>query len=116
MMMLAMVVTTTMPAASHASMKHSENATSQTAAAQDAHDCDHHGEKASHDKQSQNEKPCCDKGVCKCVGGTCHSLSKIFGNSSNVLLASTVSKSEFSFANEFVDSALPERLKRPPKA
>ncbi len=120
-MILALVVTTTMaPSISHA-MPHNSAETGQTQTSE-KHDCHHHGEaKVASDKTTQNDKgasnKCCDKGMCKCIGGTCHNgLSKIFGNGETLLLAVTASKSQFGFANEFADFALLQGLKRPPRA
>lgn len=124
-MILALVITTTfVPSISHA-MPHGKNA-SQTQVSQ-GEDCHHHGEaktasgKTASGKTAQNDKEgsgkCCDKGMCKCIGGNCHNgLSKIFSNSTNSLLAFTVSKSTFGFADENTESAYLSRLKRPPKA
>ncbi len=120
-MILALVVATTVaPSVTHA-MTHDALKAGQTQASAGG-DCHHHGEaKAASGKTAQNDKDssgqCCDKGMCKCIGGTCHNgLSQILGNGGTPLPALTASKSQFGFVNEFVDSALPERLKRPPKA
>jgi len=60
---------------------------------------------------------CSDKGMCKCIGGTYHNgLSKVFGNSGNSLVVLTASKSISTFANDVVEPALSNLLKRPPKA
>lgn len=123
-MVLALVITTTMaPAVSHAaSHNHTKAVEAVKAEAPAGHDCHGHGEaKADTQKAAQNDKApsgkCCDKGMCKCVGGTCHNgLSKILGNNSTSLAAVSSSASVFAFNNQFVDSALPNRLKRPPKA
>ncbi len=85
------------------------------------HDCHHHGEaKTAHSKTAQNDKDtshkCCDKGMCKCIGGSCHGGIAKIGNGETLLLAFSASQSQIAFTNEFTDSALPERLKRPPKA
>lgn len=125
LMILALIVTTTMvPAASYAA-PHNHSKATNTAKMETPtdHDCHGHGEaKADSQKTAQNDKApsdgkCCDKGMCKCVGGTCHNgLSKILGNNSTSLAAVSSSASVFAFDNQFVDSALPNRLKRPPKA
>jgi hypothetical protein len=121
--LIAFVLTTTMSATSHA-MPHDgtkEVQSTKTEAAKD-HDCHGHDEaKADSQKTAKNDKDpsgkCCDKGMCKCLGGTCHNgLSQFLGNSGTPLLVLTASKSVFGFDNQFVDSALPNRLKRPPKA
>ena len=121
-MILALVITTTMaPAVSHA-MPHDAKATQATKTeVAKGHDCHGHGEaKADSQKTAQNDKDasgkCCDKGMCKCVGGNCHSLSKYLSNGGNSLSAVSSSVSVFAFGNQFVDSAMPNRLKRPPKA
>ncbi len=110
-MMVAMVVTTIMPAASHASM-HQHN----TAAMEDCHHAaSDHAQKLSCDHASK--KPCCDKGMCKCPGGNCNGgLAKFFGNSNENLLRFASSQASFGFTQEHTDSALSERLKRPPRA
>lgn len=113
-MILALVVTTTAP--SHAMPTLVKTAPTQQAS-QD-HDCHGHGNTA--DKTAQNDKDtqdkCCDKGMCKCVGGTCHNgLSKIFGNGSDPVLFS-YRQGRFGFTDELADSALLEGLKRPPRA
>lgn len=117
---VALVLATTVaPSVSHA-MPHDSAKTVKTEAA-NGHDCHGHGEaKTTSGKTAQNDKDasgkCCDKGMCKCVGGNCHSLSKYFSNGSNSIVALSSSNSVFAFDNQFVDSAMPNRLKRPPKA
>lgn len=118
-MILALVVTTTMPSA-HAKPHDSAKASPTQEAAKD-HDCHGHGAKADDNKAVQNDKDgsdkCCDKGMCKCIGGTCHNgLSKIFGNSGDMLVDFAYSQSRFGSTNESADSALLEGLKRPPRA
>jgi len=118
-MMIVMVATATMPAASSASMNHLEShetTATQSVTANDHADCDHHNVKISQNKKSKSEKSCCEEGVCKCVGGACNGLSKIFGNSDIDFLIHTESKSKFTLFGEPMLSALLERLKRPPKA
>jgi hypothetical protein len=125
LMMVAMVVSTTMPAASHASMNHDHSgkvAHSEKAASAEkvsAHaDCDHHSEKASGKTQNKHEKPCCEKGMCKCIGGNCHSggMAKLSGDGNVALLTRDASGNQFAFAEEHIESATLARLKRPPKA
>ena len=118
--MLAFVISMTfVPAMSHAMTNDSAKASHTEAK---GGDCHHHGEaKAASGKTAQNNKDgsgkCCDKGMCKCVGGNCHNgLSKIFGNGSNSIAAVSSSSLVFAFDNQFADSAMPNRLKRPPKA
>lgn len=123
-MILALVVTTSfVPSVSHA-MPHDDakaDQTTKTEAAKD-HDCHGHGEaKADANKTVQNDKDasgkCCDGGVCKCVGGTCHNgLSQFLSNGSNSLAAVSSSSAVFAFDNQFVDSAFSNRIKRPPRA
>ena len=122
--MFAFVISMTFaPMVSHA-MSHDDAKAVQSGAKTEmaeGHDCHHHGEaKADSQKTAQNDKGtgghCCDKGMCKCVGGTCHGMSKIFGDGSNALSAVSSSSLVFAFDNQLVDSALPERLKRPPRA
>jgi hypothetical protein len=112
MMMVVLAMTTAMPTMSHAAMKleHLE----QVSAHGGDGDCDHH-----HDQKTSGvtpEKPCCEKGLCKCIGGSCHNgLAKMFGNTDASLPSLTSSQSQFSFAKEHIESALTERLQRPPK-
>ncbi len=117
--MLAFVVTTTVPSLSHATMPHSAPV-EQDEQTTEGHDCHKHGAAKTSEKTVQNDKDssdkCCDKGMCKCIGGTCHSLSKIFGNSGNLLSVVTAGEAQFVFTNEHAESALTERLKRPPRA
>lgn len=121
LMMVAMVVSTTIPAASHAFMNHEHNektAHSEQAASTEHADCDHHGEKASGKAQNKNEKPCCEKGMCKCIGGNCHNggMAKLSSDNSVALLARNAGNNQFSSAGQFIESATLARLKRPPKA
>lgn len=123
LMILALVITTTMVPAVGRAMPH-DGAQAVKAEASKAHDC--HGQakadsqKSTHHNSAHNEKDasgnCCDKGMCKCVGGNCHSLSKYLGNGGNSFSAISTGSLVFAFDNQFVDSALPNRLKRPPKA
>lgn len=73
-------------------------------------------DKSVHHEKDNSGKDCCDKGMCKCVGGSCHGMSKIFGNGNNSLAAVSTDSTVFAFDNQFVESALANRLKRPPKA
>jgi hypothetical protein len=119
LILAAFVTTTIMPAASHA-MPQSKAKTAQT---QDAagHDCHKHNTvKTASEKTALNDKvssgTCCNKGVCKCVNGTCHGgLAAISGNRGNSLLIITAREGRFEFAHSLADSALPDRLKRPPR-
>ncbi|MBI1274510.1 hypothetical protein GC177_00875 [bacterium] len=122
-LILALVMTTSFaPSMSHAMSHDGAKAVqnTQTKAAK-GHDCHGHGEaKGDSQKNAQNDNgtsdKCCDKGMCKCVGGNCHSLSKYLGNGGNSISAVSTSSLVFAFDSQFVDSALPNRLKRPPKA
>ena len=118
---LALVITTSFAPVVHA-MPHSSKNTAQIVKeeASKGHDCHAHGAvKGASQKAAQNDQDqgqCCDKGMCKCVGGNCHGMSKIFGNGSNSMSAVSTSNEVFAFDSQLVASALPERLKRPPKA
>ena len=105
---------------SHAMAPHDAAKVEKAEASSEHGDCHKHGKAEQSSKTAQNDKDsgkCCDKGVCKCVGGTCHNgLSKIFGNGSNALFRLTSSTGTFTFTNDVVESALSNRLKRPPKA
>ena len=122
-MILALVMTTSFPAMSHA-MPHdsAEPVKAESTEAAKGHDCHGHGEaKADSQKTAQNDKDssgkCCDGSVCKCVGGTCHNgLSQFLGNGSNSLATVSSSSAVFAFDNQFVDSAFSNRIKRPPRA
>lgn len=118
-MVLALVMTTSFPATSHAMMPH-DSAKAEQAKASDEGDCHKHAKAEQSEKTAQNDKDsdkCCDKGMCKCIGSTCHNgLSKIFNNGSGSLFQLASSKGGFTFTNDVVESALSNRLKRPPKA
>jgi hypothetical protein len=120
-MVLALVMTTSFPTMSHAMMPHDSAKVEKAEASSEHGDCHKHAKAEQPSKTAQNDKDasgeCCDKGICKCVGGTCHNgLSKIFGNGSNALFRLTSSTDSFNFTNDVVESALASRLKRPPKA
>lgn len=104
---------------SHAMMSH-EAAKVEKAEASEHGDCHKMKHSDATQKTAQNEKDhsgkCCDKGMCKCVGGNCHNLSKYFGNGIISLSSFSSDSSVFTFDNQFVESALANRLKRPPKA
>jgi len=54
--------------------------------------------------------------MCECIGGNCHNfLAQIFGADSESIIRFTASKSSFRARNEVMESALAQRLKRPPK-
>ncbi len=121
-MILALVVTTTMTPSVSRAMPHDDAKVEKTQQASKDHDCHGHGEKkTASEKTAQNDKnssgKCCDGGVCKCVGGTCHNgLSQFLGNGSNSLATVSSSSAVFAFDNQFVDSAFSNRIKRPPRA
>jgi hypothetical protein len=124
-MILALAITTTLaPAVSHA-MPHDNAKAAQTVKAEAPvdHDCHGHGKTETKadsqpdtpkDKHASND--CCEKGVCKCAGGTCHNLSKYFGSNTSSIAATSSDSLVFAFDNQFVDSVLSNRLKRPPRA
>ncbi len=119
-MVLALVMATSFPTASHAMMAHDSIKVEKTLASAEQGDCHKQAKVEQSNKIAQNDKEsgkCCDKGMCKCVGSTCHSgLSKIFNNGSGSLFHLASSKASFSYTNDVVESALTNRLKRPPKA
>lgn len=84
-------------------------------------DCHHHDVGTSTtDKTFQKDQDhsgkCCDKGLCKCIGSNCHGISQMFSNSGNALATISSGSVVFVFENQFMDSALTNRFKRPPKA
>ncbi|MEQ1790607.1 MAG: hypothetical protein ABL857_09215 [Rickettsiales bacterium] len=116
----ALVVTTSFPSVSHAMMPH-ESAKTEMSRANEHSDCDGHKELKQSQKTVQTEKgkssKCCDEGVCKCVGGTCHNtISKALNNSELLATNSSSSINAFSLSNDYVKSSFSSRLKRPPKA
>ena len=119
-MVLALFVATAIaPSVSHAMPNNTLKAGQIQASA--GGDCHNHAKVEQSNKTAQNDKDasgeCCDKGICKCLGGNCHNgLSKIFGNGSNALFRLTSNTGNFNFANDVVESALSNRLKRPPEA
>lgn len=119
-MVLALVVSTSFPAASHAMMNHDAAKVEKTEASSEHGDCHKHAKAEQSDKTAQNDRDsgeCCDKGMCKCIDSTCHNgLSKIFNNGSGSLFQRASSKGGFTFTNDVVEPALSNRLKRPPKA
>ena len=98
-----------------------ESAKAEMSKANEHSDCDGHKELKQSQKTVQTEKEksgkCCDGGVCKCVGSTCHSsLSKVLNNSELLAANSSSSIAAFSLSNDYVKSLFSSRLKRPPKA
>ena len=120
LMILALVMGTSFPAVSHAMAHHHSTNTKTAEAASGLDDCHNHSNTKQISKSAQNDKEpgkCCDEGMCKCIGGTCHSgLSMIFGNGLNALYRLNSSTGAPIFTNDVVESALSRRLKRPPKA
>lgn len=117
-MVLALVMATSFPSMSHAMMPHN-SAKVEKAEASEHSDCHHHGEAKAASSKAVNKDSsghCCDKGMCKCATGACHGGIAMMGDSSTSSFQLNARKSQFGFSNQFVDSALPERLKRPPKA
>ncbi len=130
--MAAFVLTTIMPASSHASMHSGIAAPSATQVENhsDGHLNHHHEAKLASAVQGDkpccdhaNKKPCCGKGkmcckdMCKCPGGNCNGgIAKVFPNGSGDLRLLASSQSSFGFSEEFIESAYLSRLKRPPKA
>ncbi len=105
---------------SHAMMPH-DSAKVEKAEASSGHgDCHKHTKVEQSGKTTQNDKKsddCCKEGVCKCIGGTCHNgISKTFSTNDNVLLSISSGQTSISSTNDVVESALANRLKRPPKA
>lgn len=82
------------------------------------HDCHHNKEttKQSTHKESQTTDKCCDKGVCKCIGGACYSLSKYFGGVNVNVSVPSQENSRIIGSDESGDSAFLSRSKRPPRA
>ncbi len=117
---LALVMTTGFPVASHAMVRLHDSAMVEQARGADEGECHKKAQAEQSDKMAQNDKDsgkCCDKGMCKCIGSVCHSgLSKNLGNGSEFLFRLTASKSSFAFTRDVVKSALSNRLKRPPRA
>jgi hypothetical protein len=115
---LVAFVITAMPTASFAQAHHHEGATAQKAAPS-SHNC-HHAEKTAAKKSCcdhAGKKSCCDKGMCKCATGSCNSgLAKIFNNGNSALPPAIEAQGQFRLSEENIDSALPERIQRPPRA
>jgi hypothetical protein len=117
---LALVITTSFPSVSHAMMTH-ESAKTEMSKANEHSDCDGHKEPKQSQKTVQIEKEksgkCCDGGVCKCVGSTCHNtISKVLNNSELLTANSSSSITGFALTNDYIESSFSSRLKRPPKA
>lgn len=108
--LFALAVTTSFPTASHAMMTHDESKVVKSAV--EKTDC-HKTIKTESDDSDQ----CCDKNMCKCVGGTCHNgLSKILNNGDDLAITSSSSITGFSLTDDYIESSFSSRLKRPPKA
>lgn len=125
-MMLAFVIATAMPSTSHAVMPHAVTRdvakTAQHASAISMHDdcAGHHekqnGSKVAEKKNHSGKTPCCDGKTCKCVGGLCNGLVKIFESKIYSLYSSITAESSFSFEHQLAASAILSRIKRPPRA
>lgn len=121
-MMLVFAVATVIPATPHAEMVKDSTHNVRASDTSDHGDC-HHGDsaKTSSAKTEQNNKntggKCCEQGPCTCTLHACHgSVVSILGNNEIMLYGLYASKGSFVFADDNIDSALSERLKRPPKA
>ena len=83
-------------------------------------DCAKHAQaeanKTDQAQSSTGEKPCGDKGMCKCMDGTCHSAAKLIGPSNVYQLSFTSQARPYGFVEESLASELPESIQRPPKA
>lgn len=117
---LALVMGTSFPAVSHAMAHHHSTNTKTAEAASGLDDCHNHSNtKKQISKSAQNDKEpgkCCDEGMCKCIGGTCHSgLSMIFGNGLNALYRLNSSTGAPIFTNDVVESAFSSTLNDPLK-
>ena len=120
--MLVFTVVTVIPAASHAAMAKGSVPAVQTSKASEQGDC-HHGDssKALPAKTQQNSKDsggkCCDQGACTCSLNACHGgLISMLGNNAVMLYDFRSSKNVFTTADERINSAFFERMKRPPRA
>ena len=116
----ALVVTTSFPNASHAMMEHEINSAKKISSAEN-HNChkseqDNYSQKVEQKDKNDSGK-CCDKGICNCIGSTCHSgLSKILNNGDDLFSASSSNLGSFVLTNDHIKSSFFSRLKRPPKA
>lgn len=123
--MIALVVTT-MPSIAYASMNHDLGAKAEYTQVQQEKghgDCHGHDDgQASVKKTSVKQtdsKPgknsCCDK-VCKCINGSCHGGTIVLGlNSFSHFYSPVVAKNSFGNAQDILDSAIADRIKRPPR-
>ena len=111
LMSVAFVAATVLPVSSHAAMKDCSHGAQKMAGATKMPCCDQHA-------KNDDKNPCRDHGPCKCVSGTCNSgLTTLLNHDlhdSPLRLASR--QSRFSHGDERSDSALPDRLTRPPRA
>jgi hypothetical protein len=118
LMVVALVIATSFPDVSHAMMSH-DAAKANNAEFIEHGDCHHHAKAAQSSHTAHNHKEtghCCDKGVCKCIGGNCYSLLKFLGNGGGLVSTRLLGGSVFAFADVFGDSMLSNCLRRPPKA
>jgi hypothetical protein len=114
LMILALVLTTVIASSVSHAMSHTP--------VSEKHDCHHAGDAVSDmsahkDKNNVSKNACSEKDPCQCIGGTCHGgFANILGNNGVSLFPNPSRASQFVFADEFFDSALSKRLKRPPRA
>ncbi len=72
-------------------------------------------EKSCHDSEKTLSDKCCDKGICKCVGGLCHNIYNLLGDS-YYLSSSLLAKDPVILAEGSDKSVISSLLKRPPRA
>ena len=117
---IAMFMTAVLPMPSHAFTvsEHKEESSSFFEAAEhEEAGCDHHAQYAQQDQKSPHNKPCCDQGACKCINGSCYGgLAQIPGNENNGHFPLTTKNIRVAAVSAFTDAAVPDRLKRPPRA
>jgi hypothetical protein len=121
-MMMAFVVTTTMPTLSHAATSMDAGQKIVKAEHVKKHKCCHEvahkvdAKKIASDNAPcpMEKKSCCDKGSCKCLGNSCGSAKVLGFQSLNFLPVMT--KGKFYASEDGMASSLQDRLKRPPRA
>ena len=113
-------IATVFPAISHAAMNHGNDHADKIA----MHgDCHHDGKQKTasdgsghQEKQSTGEKPCCDKGVCKCASGSCHSSAKIFAANLVTFHFLKSEEKHFRVSRQTAPAGMHQRIIRPPNA
>ena len=117
-MILALLVSTGFPGVPHAMMSHDVAKAEKTEAYThgDCHKARQSGAVRGADKNNKDTGECCDKGMCKCVGGSCYGMSKILGSDNNSFSAILTGSEIFAFDNKFVEPNFPRHLKRPPSS